>query len=124
MRDTRPPSAHAANIQPALPVMPATREGDLKMPAPMTMPTMIATASWRLTTERGSPRRRPGFTVRPTCSRGLTEFLHQLLQRIVPRTELLEGHIDQRRLDGLRHRVHVQTVLVDEKQAGRHFAPL
>src|SRR5690606_2169095 len=43
----RPPSAQAAIIQPALPDIAATSDGALTMPAPTTMPTMIAIASRR-----------------------------------------------------------------------------
>ena len=45
------PAIHSTSAQPASPLIPATSEGVLKMPAPITMPTISATA------EKGRSRR-------------------------------------------------------------------
>ena len=76
------PSAHATITQPTSPVMPATIDGVLKMPAPTTMPTMIAIAS-RRTQQR--PRR-----VRTAVGLG-TSRLCRPAQRLL-RGELVVRH--------------------------------
>jgi hypothetical protein len=43
-----PPSAHAMHIHSTLPAMPATMAGDLKMPVPITTPTIKVIAPRRL----------------------------------------------------------------------------
>src|SRR5690606_40902017 len=52
--ETSPPRSQAPNIHAGLPANEATIAGALKMPAPTTMPTMIATACHRVSTGRGS----------------------------------------------------------------------
>src|SRR5262245_8931075 len=50
------PRIQAVSAQPTSPEMPATMAGDLKMPAPMTMPTMMAMAPSGLSRRRGDSR--------------------------------------------------------------------
>ena len=55
MIEIRPPRAQASIIQSGLGEFIATRDGALKMPAPITMPTTIATASRGPRVGRGRP---------------------------------------------------------------------
>ncbi len=48
MSDSTPPSAHAANIQAGEPAMFATSDGVWKIPAPITIPTVIIVTSQML----------------------------------------------------------------------------
>src|SRR4051812_21222913 len=88
MSDTSPPSSHAAHIQPALPTMPATSAGDLKMPAPMTTPMISVKACRRPRTARGPSSGELMESVlcklakRRPCYRRNLEHVHELLAQV------------------------------------------
>src|SRR5690606_12725925 len=71
--DTRPPRTQAPNIHAGLPANDATIAGALKMPAPTTMPTMIATACHRVSTGRG------WAVASPASANGVTGSIEALM---------------------------------------------
>src|SRR5690606_8868571 len=66
--ETSPPSRQAPNIHAGLPANDATIAGALKIPAPTTMPTMMATACHRVSTGRGWLTGLPPWVTESVCA--------------------------------------------------------
>src|SRR5690242_1002107 len=71
----------------------------------------------------------PSLSLRMTKALGplrsaLPVLVHQLLERLAARAQFLEGNVDERPFDSVRHVVHVRRSLVDVEQTGDNLAAL
>ena len=82
MNDNTPPSAHAVSISVGDPAIPATRAGVWKMPAPITMPTVIMMASKTLSAGAGTSSLAGDDACDVTGSRGAGTPMNEVQVRL------------------------------------------